>query len=57
MQLQRGVLVKHDLVELVDADAAGFQRMADRQHGKSGIVLDAAEAFFVDGEFDLRLVE
>ena len=56
-QFQRGVLVKHDPVNVVDADPAECERMPNRQDRKPSVVLNPAQPLFVDGELYVVFIE
>ena len=57
VQLERGVFVKDDAVEVVDPQRRGLQRAADRQRRETRVLLAPAQSLLVNRELDLVVVD
>src|SRR6516165_8073913 len=57
LELQKWLLVEHDIVNLVEPDRAFREAIADRMHGKASVVLLAREALLLRCRHDAAVDE
>ena len=57
MKMRRRISRNADVIDLVNSDPSGFETITNRLCRETRAVLDAIEAFFLDGSYDSAILD